>query len=602
MVLRGRIKNLFKLVEINVSEEELITRLHNIFELGAHYNAALFLYRENMRSIFALEAILNSEFEALYRQRLIFLIDSYLNEHNPRRAQLHLDRLKNESESDLICHLAAFSKKELKLCWPLRYFFFETRLRLSPLHLLSKHFEANRLTEGFVNFNEESLRPILCELADLELMRKRNYFIDNRVSVDGPDRLGNLILYYDKKNTSFRQALLYSIINLDQSSTRRLPNAPGTRSLKQFGGIFIALDYQIRNNEEPLTKANYFAALMEENPELTEYIEDIRVIDRGANFIKKLNYSIEKLYERNECDLEREAQRVQPEYALPPSADPQTQLASTLSIFIDFYSFMLANVTFFRRLDFLRKSIAEELKGSGDSGVQLSTTVTLLLNNINYEKNFGILSDDRFEDIKNIFSSELKILRDTCFSTSFWGLLSSEDCIPPLSAVIKSLASLKKAIGANLNQISHDDLKQVSDTLDIKKALIFKKLIPTQKRYIAAGFGLHEYGATITNNGSGGEPVERLMAALDFFDKTAFNSYLSWNVIARKINTLEEMLWGLFYFHTIEFKEKKVTVEKCIEIIGELYDTSLDDKRFRNGKNNAKIYIQKYAPNPSFNT
>ncbi len=575
--------------------KDLSKRLGRIFETGIHYNIALLQYKGLTDVAKLLEERLSLTCTEYEKRYLVRKIDTYLYEHNPSVASQILHEVNIAAKDYLLILMMQDLKASLTLSWPLHFFFAEMRSTLRPEWLLKKYFQVYRTTNGFTDFNLKSLQPTFDELAILETIREENLMIYNRVKID-VNQSGHILIHYDKTKTSFRQALLLSHSLEEQQDALKNMRFLKARTIDQYGGVLAALDCRFHNNKiEP-----YYNDLTKKYPAETESgFADIKVISRGFDFLCELQDSIAIFYEKNKADVSRETINHRQENSLNSSAqvDPMTMLTSRISIFINYYSYVLANPSFFKKLVDLKTRLAADIKNVKHKPAEPHKLI-FLLNFINHKVYPGNPDKEDLEYFNEKYKQELTALRSYPISKHCWGILCHEEFVPSLTDLIKYLKDIKMLVLDDFSLLTHSHLESADTRSYLQNALIIKKVVPSLTKETFAGYGLGS-PATVMPMSEEKSVADNLRAALDFFDQQSFKNHLSQKVITKNVRKLEELLWGLFYYYQIEWSEKKLSQEKCIEAIGACYDSPICDSRFRAGKKAAKQHISLFTVSKS---
>lgn len=564
-------------------------RFIRIIETGIHYNLALLQYEKQLAMVYELEELLPDPSHLNYRP-IIESIERYLYSFEYRDAIQFLNKQLDPALVEKIEEI----KKNLMLPWPLLMFFNKIRSKFCPKYLLEIYFKAHEITNGFNNFESNRLDILFKKLHVLEEIREKNYFDYGRVQILKTQELPNAYsvpIYYDKNKTSLRQALILLDIKVNNDDVLR-SFIPKPLTLKECEKGLIALCYSLA--KENITKDKYFETLMEQHEkELKHGHQDIRIIDRGLDMLKRLDRPIKELYEINEDDKVREEVTIgnsqKKDQDFINQFDPIVLLKATLSIFINYYVYNLSNVSFFKELINLKRLVKDDLKNEDIS--KITTITASLLNSIYRAKSYKP-DDEILKSLEEKYEKELVSLRSYPIDQNYWGSIFL--LVPSLEELIRYLVCIREKGDNNFQNIKHDYLVAPNDTHTYpKKAASLKRCMPfmMQEEYIV-GLGYSFPPQIIVWNTPPDTCKGIFRAAVIFFDNQFQKNELSDVIIDERIEKLEQLLWGVFYLYQLEFSDVSLAQSKCIEIISEYCGFPISESRFKSGIKAAKNILE----------
>lgn len=574
-------------------------RIIRIFETAIHYNLIIKKYSHQIE---ALDYLVDLIFLCEYKNKRSVLktIRNYLLEKEPTATSLLYDELQNKVKNNFILSLATYLKSYLTVALPLDFLLKEKRLKYSPKILLKKYLELHKVTEGFNAFDNEMLNSFFTEFSELECIRDNNLFLRSKVSIRLNKERGFVYIYYDEKTTSFRQSLYYAL--LLEKNVDFLKTYNNTYTLNQYANILTTLAYYEETKTSNIGKSKFLKNIVIKYPRETfTGFADIRVIERGGKYINGIIKNINAHYELNENDKERENEHLSERTSsdLTNTVPPDVQVKSALSTFINYYSFILSHMSFFKELKRLRQSLEADLSCSHDNSPPkyiLQVALNSISSNPTYESKdeLGIL----FNTLRIKYKNEIASLKEQFVTDKFWGYFFDSMFIPQIFSLIETCAFLRKNHGDDLASLTHTVLDSSGISTKFKNARIINHILPNMTNMAIAGYGLGN-PATVMPMTNNHDIVSNISAALQFFDRNALQGFLTEITINGKLKKIEEIIWGLFYYYERNWNEKKLSDNSCIDIISDLYDAPISESRFLSGKQTAKNIIESFKKMPT---
>lgn len=569
-------------------------RIIRIFETAIHYNLIIKKYHHQIETLdYLVDLIFLCEYKN--KENVLEIIRDYLLEKEPTAESLLYAKLQNKIKNHFILFLANYLKPYLSITLPLDFFLKEKRLKYSPKLLLGKYFELHKVTNGLNFFDEKILSLFFKEFSELEFIRDNNLFLRSKVSIKFNKERGFVYIYYNDKTTSFRQSLYYAL--LLEKDVDFLNTHNNTYTLNQYANILTTLAYYEETKTSNIGKSKFLKNIVMKYPRETfTGFADIRVIERGDKYINSIIKNINAHYELNESDKERENNRLsdRTSFDLTNTVPPDVQVKSALSIFINYYSFILSHISFFKELKTLRKSLEADLSCSHDKSSAksiLPVALNSISSNPTYESKdeLGIL----FNKLRIKYKNEITSLNKQLVTNKSWGYFFDNILIPQIFSLIKTCAFLRKNYGDDLALVTHTVLDSSGISTKFKNARVINFILPNMTNMATAGYGLGN-PATVMPMTNNHDIASNISAALRLFDRNALQSYLTEITINGKIKEIEEILWGLFYYYERDWNEKKLSDSSCIDIISDLYDAPISESRFLSGKKTAKNIIESF--------
>ncbi|MEJ8325055.1 hypothetical protein WKI40_18175 [Kosakonia sacchari] len=565
-------------------------RITKIFETGIYYHAALQKYKSQVEGIDYLEKmVVQSSIPA--KTDLWNAINLYLTEHHPYKAQQIYFVLAGKAAHTDIPRYVRMMKQDRSLILSLDILSEAFRNKLSAELLLENYFSVHHLTKGFTVFDEQALADILQKLRPLELIRKDNLLFCNRISCQIEKQSGYISVYYDDKKTSFRQALKWAVAVVGkQDGLATLSEAKTALSLKSFAGILATFAFESQRKTPGIGKQQFFKHLCDKYPYETEVgFADTRFITRAQEKIDEIKNVISQFYEINKEDKAREAFSTaeQPKIESLDNVDPHTRVKSALSVYVNYYAYLLANHEFFRALYTVRTAIDTELQRCKISEAQRKSDLLSILNGAH------IIDDPKVKAIEQKYAAVLERINEVSPDFKSWGYFFCEDFVPSLQGIIALFSQLKKSCGDDFSQLTHADISPEKIHIDLKKAIVINMLLPQQNMFTAAGYGAGNPAKILPHNNKE-DVVGNIQAALDLFDGHLLRHYLSHVTLDNKLKKLEELLWGMHYHYEKAWGAVKITDDKCLQQIDAWYDEPVSANRFQQGKKAARKLINSF--------
>ncbi|MGG6175939.1 hypothetical protein ACQV2C_12210 [Pantoea allii] len=575
-------------------------RLTNIFETGVFYNAAIDLYHDQIKIVDDLyETVLS--YPTDMQESILILISCYHLEKNLEKSKKYNEILSAFPSSSKLISIVDRLKLKLNLCWDLRVLNKKTREDLRPENLLNEYFNLYRVTKGFSVFNEDDLTSIIERLSFLELLRKKNTFFKNIVSIHRDPEMGTIHIFYDELKTSFRQALIFAYDNSSgNDSLEFIRKTIKSRNLKNYSGILMSLSFNKVARGRTISKEAYYDEIHEKYIiENNMNLNDKRVIYRGSQRLDNLKDAIKSKYELNFEDyIQQDKVFNRKEISdIDDRVSAYITVLSALSAYVNLYAFIIANDEFFKKLYELKKLIKQEFTSRYESD-QLDWYVSLLLNFLNdsIEKSSGSEMHVDLGYLNDKYSSELRELRSYNVQKKYWGYFINKEIFPSLEKIITIVSLLNETSGEDYSSISHEQLDYLGLTDTLKKSMLINMLIPIKSNMISAGYGKNDHAIVTPINDKNDVPGN-IRSALRLYDKNAKNDFLISTISINKTSKIEEVIWGLFHHYEMKFSEYKVTSSVTINKIDKIYKKTISETRFSSGVQACKKIINTFTEN-----
>ena len=571
---------------------DLKEKITKIFETGIYYHAALQKYQSQTEGINYLEKMIDQS--SIPAKRDLWLtINSYLAEHYPYKAQQIYCSLAGKAAHTDIVHYVRVMKQEQNLVLPLDILSEAFRRDFSAESLLEKYFSAYHLTKGFTDFDEQALSGIFQELSRLESIRNHNMLFCNRISWRTDQQSGHVFVYYDDKKTSFRQALKWAVAVVGkQDGLATLVEVKPSLNLKSYAGILATFAFESQRKMLGISKEHFFNQLLNKHPYATEEgFADIRFITRAKDKIDEIKNVISQFYEINKDDKAREmiSFTEKPKHESLDNVDPHTRVKSAISVYMNYYAYILAYPELFQTLYKLRIAIDNELQKCAITEAERKSYLLSILNGLD------VFDNSEVDVIKQKYTVALENIYEASSGFKCGGYFFCEDFVPNLPKIIALFSQLKKSCGDDFSLLTHDDISPEKIHIDLRLTIVINTLLPQLDTFTAAGYGVGNPAKIIPNNNKA-DIVGNIQAALDLFDRQLLQHYLSHVTLALKVKNLEELIWGMYYHHEKEWGTEKITNDKCLQQIDAWYDGPVSTTRFQEGKKAAKELINSFMP------
>ncbi|QBH98478.1 hypothetical protein EKN56_20020 [Limnobaculum zhutongyuii] len=576
---------------------DVVSRLTSIFETGIFYNTAIDLYYDQIQLVDELEGIvLNCPSEI--QERILSLISHYHLEKNPKQENEFLRKINILTSNPRLVSAVNNTKLKLNLTWELSILNKKIRDKLQPETLLDEYFNVYNITDGFKVFDEKNLAPVIIRLSILELLRKKNTFFKYRVDLYRNSETGTIHILYDELRTSFRQSLVFAYDNsAGKDGLDFLKEAISSNNLKNHGGILMALSFNQEKRKHTISKEAYYENFFQKHLRSNNAgFSDKRIIYRGSKKLDDLKIIIKNKYELNVEDKLNQNRVFTNESnaKIDDRVSAYVTLQSALSAYVNFYAFILANLDFFKNLKELKKSIENEFSSHYEPH-QLDSYLLSLFNFINHpvEKSNKTKLDADLDYINIKYSSELKILRSYNVQQEYWGYFFTPAIFPDLKEIITIISTIYKVCDGDYTSVSHKQLDSLGITDTLKKTILINRLIPREAKIIYACYGKSDHAIVRPMNNINDIPGN-IMAALRLYDKNAKSDFLVSTISIKKINKIEEIIWGLLHHYEKEFSKEKITNKITLDKIDELYNEPILETRFLSGLKASKKIINSF--------
>ncbi|MDK9790003.1 hypothetical protein [Vibrio sp. D431a] len=585
-------------------KEELFKAL----ETAVFYNITSHLYRDQFEAYGALENYL-SKFSNDSRMSLLESISIHLRENDT--ANRSAIRIPNEYCDDietlkgLINDVIALNHVQWNIS-----LFTNGALKASSDEKLFKDFEkAVELTNNFTEFTCNKLSSLIDEYKILVINRDQKLLNCERVSVkpceytkgNGLETyISSIDLYYDDKNTSFEQALIFAKdILLETDLIENLNKPYKDKDFNRLFKLFIGEVYL--NLPDKVSKEKYFNKIFDEHQLLFEDIDltDLRSFTNAVKRSQNYRDTIKEHFDKSEDPYaEREMDAFKRDINTPsknklleklPDSDLFDMIATNS---IAYYSYLVSNKEFFNKLETLYNKAVNRylaMKEEDDSSINM---ISVSLNyaassNRNTIKN---TYNQEFIDFYFEFEKEIEELKSILPSSSLWGYHFGIDFIPSIEDTINLLFHSFN----NIESISNTkEIKLLNVNLDDRESIYNKymmmgRIIRSNPESISAGYGLGNPAKIIPSGGkiqTTKDLAKYVEHALSLYRKTALTDYLNNKSIHTKVKDYQDTLFGLYQIIN-NLSETKALNQLC-SITG----IDLPDSRIKRGKKLAKNHI-----------
>jgi len=572
--------------------------LKRIFEAGLFYNAALRLYRDDIKLI--------DEFMDQYehcekeiRVRIGDLLFIYFIEREPQQEMLLFQAMQVFSSGADVVLAAKDLKTKVVLPWSPFYLLKTEREILRPEILLDEFLTLVSRKRGFKSIMEEDVNLVEEKFSLLKYFRKENQFFKDRVKIKRNAGDGNIHIFYNTERVTFRNSLVYAMENINHElGCDLLAEKWSAKNMSSLGGMLLAQAYLSTRNSHGLSQEAYFNHILDKYPAMANIgLRDKKNIYDGMKNLGELPSIFKKNYEVDADELTVQRQRFSHESRNVAEIDnriePSVLLKSSLSLYITYYCFLLKNVGFIKLLQKLMHSIKDivirQFKKS-------EYVIFYILNVIN-----GSLPKEQkqsFSDIIQAVETQcyglLKNLRAYPAPQNLWGYFTSDFIVPEIDEIINSLGALYSLCNQNYQNVTYDNLKEINMHEVFKKSLLINRMIYVESEFISAAYGLSDHTIVIPVNAP--ENVYgTVRAALELYDKSLKNNYLLSTIIHKDLEEMQCILWGLYHLYQKEFSYEKTTNELSIDRIGQHYQQPISESKFKKGKKLAQQLIESFG-------
>lgn len=603
---------------------EFARQLGKLLEIGIHCNLALILNEDVLTEARIIEEYLDSQCSKNDHKNLIEMIDAYLYSHHCDSSQswepenLHLLKLRNP----LLIQLAHELKRKLKVSWPFQMLLSDWRTDIQPEILLNAYDDAYRLTNGFEseNVDNQQAEDIITRLSKLQAAIENDDLIYRRACLDhqdsksmeskNPDAIGpvkrsvlnninlnSYDIFYDRKKTSFRQALVILRAKHDENIFSSFEIFK-LRKITEYGGLISALVYKDSYPDDDYPKERYFDELTKKQYAFTyKGFSDGRTLKRGLKALGDIEEKVSRFYEVNTDDLDREFHSNAgidiPRNEFKDLTSAVNKIKSEVSLVIKYHVYILANKEFIKGLRSLRDKIIISIDNSNDIGLILNELGRSVESH--YDREVMMYINDHFKnDIDN--------LRSYSFGSVFWSYFCMEEQIPSIMDVIKYLNEIRKETNGDYDSITHNIARIENNESPISIYQILDQHLPKLQiipsPMIAKSYQNNRTRIVCSSN-LGGE-LECINQTIDFLDNQLKPKFLASLIINNSWKKLESTLWGLNYHLENNLKEKRMSKSLCMRAIEKACGNNVSNKRFDSGINDVNKYVKTFLSQGGF--
>ncbi|HIF6679339.1 hypothetical protein ACJ8J4_15895 [Serratia sp. CY47280] len=574
--------------------------LKRIFEAGVFYNAALTFYRDDIKLI---DNFIDKydHCEKEVKDKIGGLIFIYMIEKDPQQEMLFFQAMHLFTMGADIVFAARDLKAKLMLPWPPFYLSKTEREILRPDILLDAFLALACAKKGFKSITGEDVRQVAEKYSLLKHFREGNHFFQHRVKLNRNSNDGSIHIFYNREIVTFRKSLIYALENIKhQLGHDLLANKWSAKNMSSLGGMLLAQAYLYTKDIHGLSQEAYFERVTKSYPAMMDIgLRDKKSIYGGMRKLEELESVFIQNYEVDDDELTAQHHNFnhtnRNHAEIDARISPSVLLKSSLSLYINYYTFILSHVDFIKSLYKLKQSIKDIVIRQFK---QKEFVVFDILNRIN--KPVEQFHKDSFSDIFQAVETQchgmLRALRLSPEPQDSWGHLTCNYIVPELSEIIHSLGMLHTLCNQNYQHVTYDNLKSLNLDELFKKSLIINRIIELDSKFICAGYGLSDHTIVLPMNAPQ-DVYGSIRAALDLYDKNAKNYYLSSTIIYKDIEKLQCVLWGLYHLYQKSFSSNKITNEMSIDNIGQFYQQTISESRFRMGKKTAQELIISYQEN-----
>lgn len=574
--------------------------LKRIFEAGLFYNAALRLYRDDIKLI--------DDFMDHYkhcdkevRDRIDSLLFIYLIEREPQEEIFFFQAMHVFSSGADIVFAAKDLKYKVVLPWHPFYLSKTERESLRPEILLDAFLTLACRKRGFKSITEEDVNLVAKKFSLLTHFREGNHFFQDRVKIKKYRGNGSIHIFYNSERVSFRKSLVYAMENIKhQLGCDILAEKWSAKNMSSLGGMLLAQAYLSTKDSHGLSQEAYFKHILDNYPDMGNVgLRDKKNLYGGMRHLDALPSIFKQNYEVDADELTVQRQnfdhKSRNSAEIDARIEPSVLLKSSLSLYISYYCFVLTHVDFIKLLHKLSQSIKDIVVRQFKQNEYI---VLYILNVINssIEKTHEHLISDIIQAVETQCYGILKILRASPAPQGLWGYFTSDYIVPDIGELINSLGSLYALCNQNYQNVTYDNLKELNMDERLKKSLLINNIIKVESEFISAGYGLSDH--TIVHSMNAPQNVYgSVRAALDLYDKSSKNNYLSSTIIFKDLEKMQCILWGLYHLFQKSFSSEKITNELSIDKIGQHYQKPISESKFKNGKKLAQQLIESYGKN-----
>lgn len=569
--------------------------LRRIFEAGVFYNAAVMLYRDDIKLI--------DDFTNDYDNCppeisdgigcLLFL---YLIEREPQQELLFFQAMYHFTSGANIVFAARDLKAKLVLPWQPFYLSKKERVNLRPDILLEEFLTLVSTKKGFRSVTEDDVNRVAGKFSLLTHFREENHFFQHRIKLKRNSENRHIHIFYKRDRVSFRKSLVNALENIKhQYGCDILADKWSSKNMSSLGEMLLAQAYLYTKDSHGLSQEAYFGYIIKRYPAM-EYIglRDKKNLYEGKRKLDALTSVFTQNYEMDEDELAIQRQNFEHRNrsAMDTRISPSILLKSALSIYINYYTFALSHVDFMRQLYQLRESINDIVTRQFKQNEFVAFDI---LNRVN--RSLGESSKAPGADIIVAVETQchgaLTALRAYPIKQDYWGHFAYQYIIPKIDKVVQSMGALYTLCNENYQHVTYEHFKMLDWEGELSKALIINHFIAVNADVICAGYGLSDHTMVIPMNAPD-RVYGSISAALDLYDKNAKKNYLSSTIIHEDIQKLQCILWGLYHLYHKSFSCEKITNELSIDKIGQFYQQPISESKFKTGKKAAQQLIASY--------
>ncbi|HHQ4740734.1 TPA: hypothetical protein ACSP22_001952, partial [Aeromonas veronii] len=156
------------------------------------------------------------------------------------------------------------------------------------------------------------------------------------------------------------------------------------------------------------------------------------------------------------------------------------------------------------------------------------------------------------------YDSDLKSLMKYGVQSEYWGYFFNYEIIPHPKEIITIISKINDLCCGDYSSITHEHLDSLNITRKIKNSILINTIIPSKTMTVNAGYGKSDH-AIVTPMGDKDDIPGNINSALRLYDMNAKSDYLQSTIEIKKINKMEEIIWGLFHYYEEAFSKDKKT-------------------------------------------
>lgn len=565
-----------------MEEHEVKQCLFELFESGIFFNSAISLYHDEIQIFDILEAVFKEDESSL--SGVLSQVNKGLRRKKSSFSGIVLPYNFKE-KTCLIRHISIFLHSNLNLPWDLNLLKREYRKKYDHEFLMRKYFEAYFITNGFSTFHAEEITPLIRSLDFFAKIRKANFTISNRISLEKLENPSTLKLHFNEKISSFEQVIQTAIMLCDKSDCFKHFNESRSgkkiRSMNDLLKLIIGLDFRIRGKMNGLAKEAYYNDLQQQYPEeLEKGFSDKRSINTCCDFIDEYKQDIQTYYTSPNL-LHKDDISVNDDIPLEGAVSPIIKLHTILSVFIKFHSFIIANKPFFKRLNKLKEKVLEDKQATELSEGNLEYSVSLILNHMTSNNLPPDKIFDECRELREKYSEDVHYLKDLNNSIQFWGYYFNVHFVPEVKELVTLFNSYKK-LETSIESCSSQFIDDISGSCTYKNARVLEKIIPRFNAEASPLVSLSNSISLVIDEKSS-SLKQNLESALELYNRTGLYKFLERNALAKSLKEYELLVIGLYYKYQNEWLDNKITQENFLEQLDEIYSETITKNKLRNG-------------------